>query len=153
MGRLASIHLAPAAGAPLASVPSVRAVPGRGLEGDRYFLQAGSFSDTPGTGRECTLIEAEALQALARELGLHLEPGATRRNLVTEGVALNHLVDREFTVGEVRLRGMRLCEPCKGLAAATGKPAVLPGLVHRGGLRCEVLSEGLLRVGDEVLPR
>lgn len=153
MGRLASIHLAPAAGAPPASVPSARAVPGRGLEGDRYFLLAGSFSDTPGTGRECTLIEAEALQALERELGLRLEPGAARRNLVTEGVALNHLVGREFTVGEVLLRGMRLCEPCKGLAAATGKPAVLPGLIHRGGLRCEILRGGVLRVGDEICVR
>jgi MOSC domain-containing protein YiiM len=150
MGRLVSIHLAAASGAPMVEVSAVRAWPGRGLEGDRYFLGTGSFSEKPGTGRECTLIEVEALEALARELDLTLAPGESRRNLVTEGVALNHLVGREFRVGGVRLRGMRLCEPCKGLALATGKPAILPGLIHRGGLRCEILSAGEIRVGDEV---
>ena len=150
MGRLLSIHIAPAAGAGLASVDAVKALPGRGLEGDRYCLGAGSFSGNPGTGRECTLIEMEAIRALEGELGLAIEAGEARRNLVTEGVALNHLVGREFSIGAVRLRGMRLCEPCKGLAALTGKPAILPGLIHRGGLRCEILSEGELRVGDPI---
>lgn len=150
MGRLVSIHLAAAAGSPMTSVTAVRTLPGQGLAGDRYCLGTGSFSQKPGTGRECTLIELEAIQALAVELGLRVEPALARRNLVTEGVALNHLVGREFQVGEVRLRGMRLCEPCKGLAAVTGQPAILPGLIHRGGLRCEILSEGEMRVGDEI---
>ena len=134
----------------MSEVRFARAVPGRGLEGDRYFLETGSFSEMPGTGRAVTLVEAEAIEALQRELGLGVAPGETRRNIVTMGVALNHLVDREFTVGEVRLRGMRLCEPCKGLAEMIGKPSILPGLIHRGGLRCEILSEGVIRVGDEV---
>lgn len=152
MGRLVSIHISPAAGAPMSSVEAILAHPGRGLAGDRYLLGTGSYSEQPGTGRECTLIELEALEALARELDLHVEPGLARRNLVTEGIALNHLVGREFTVGSVRLRGMRLCEPCKGLAAATGLPALLPGLIHRGGLRCEILSDGEMRVGDPIAP-
>jgi MOSC domain-containing protein YiiM len=152
MGRLVSIHVAAAAGEPMCSVEAVWAHPGQGLAGDRYRLGTGSYSGKPGTGRECTLIEVEAIQALARELDLPVEPGLARRNLVTEGVALNHLVGREFTVGTVRLRGTRLCEPCKGLAAATGLPAILPGLIHRGGLRCEILGEGELRVGDPVTP-
>ncbi|MBK8726274.1 MAG: MOSC domain-containing protein [Holophagaceae bacterium] len=122
--------------------------PGRGPLPARHRL----LLEQPGTGRECTLIELEALEALARELDLHVEPGLARRNLVTEGIALNHLVGREFTVGSVRLRGMRLCEPCKGLAAATGLPALLPGLIHRGGLRCEILSDGEMRVGDPIAP-
>lgn len=150
MGSLVSIHITKEAGAPMTAVEAVRAFPGRGLEGDRYLLGTGSFSEKPGSGRECTLIELEAIQALGRELDLHIEPGLARRNLVTEGVALNHLVGREFSVGKVRLRGLRLCEPCKTLAAVTGRPAILPGLIHRGGLRCEILSEGELRVGDLV---
>lgn len=150
MGRVVSIHIAAAAGLPMSSVKTVRAIPGRGLQGDRYFLGNGSFSEKPGTGRECTLIEIEAVQALARELDLHIEPGLARRNLVTEGVAVNHLVGREFSVGMVRLRGVRLCEPCKGLAAITGQPSILPGLIHRGGLRCEILSEGDIRVDDRI---
>ncbi len=150
MGRLVSIHISGAAGAPMQAVEAVRALPGLGLAGDRYQLGTGSYSGKPGTGRECTLIELEAPEALERELDLQVEPGLARRNLVTEGVALNHLVDREFTVGAVRLRGVRFCEPCKGLAEATGLPAILPGLIHRGGLRCEILSEGELRVGDPI---
>ncbi len=150
MPQVVSIHVTEQPRAPLREVPSVRALPGRGLEGDRYFLATGSFSGQPGTGRDVTLIEVEAIEALERELGLRIAPGETRRNLVTRGVALNHLVDREFTLGEVRLRGMRLCEPCKGLAERTGKPSILPGLIHRGGLRCDILSEGVIRVGDEV---
>jgi len=150
MAKVVSIHVASEARAPMREVQSVRAVPGKGLEGDRYFSGAGSFSQNSGTGREVTLIEAEALEALERELKLVVGRGESRRNLVTRGVALNHLVDREFTVGEVRLRGMRLCEPCKDLVKSTGQPSILPGLIHRGGLRCEILSEGMIRVGDAV---
>lgn len=150
MAKVVSIHIAAESQAPMREVQSARAVPGKGLEGDRYFSGEGSFSQNPGSGREVTLIEAEAVEALERELALVIDLGDTRRNIVTRGVALNHLVGREFTVGEVRLRGVRLCEPCKGLAEITGKPSILPGLIHRGGLRCEILSEGMLRVGDAV---
>ena len=150
MAKVVSICVAAASRAPMREVQSVRAVPGKGLEGDRYFSGAGSFSQNPGSGREVTLIETEAIEALERELNLIIGMGETRRNIVTRGVALNHLVDHEFTVGEVRLRGMRLCEPCKGLAEITGKPSILPGLIHRGGLRCEILSEGVVRAGDAV---
>lgn len=150
MATVVSIHVAPEAGAPMREVQSVRVVPGKGLEGDRYFSGAGSFSQNPGSGREVTLIEVEALEALERELKLIIGKGESRRNILTRGVALNHLVERDFTVGDVRLRGMRLCEPCQSLAKSTGQPGVLPGLIHRGGLRCEILSEGLIRAGDAV---
>jgi len=150
MAKVVSIHIAAESRAPMREVQSVHAVPGKGLEGDRYFSGVGSFSQNPGSGREVTLIEAEAIEALERELKLVVGRGESRRNIVTRGVALNHLVGREFTVGEVRLRGMRLCEPCKDLVEITGKPSILPGLIHRGGLRCEILSEGVVRAGDAV---
>ena len=149
-GRILAIHIAPTGEAPMIPVSGVRALAGLGLEGDRYALAQGSFSGNPGTGREVTLIEVEALRALVGELGLEVDPALTRRNLLTEGVALNHLVGREFRVGQARLRGMRLCEPCKTLARTSGKPAILPGLIHRGGLRCDILEGGEIRVGDEV---
>src|SRR5437016_5919811 len=88
----------------------VEAVSGQGLVGDRYALRAGTFSKPDHVDREVTLIELEAMEALAQETGIHLEPGQARRNLVTRGVPLNHLVGQEFTVGDVRLRGIRLCE-------------------------------------------
>ena len=103
-----------------------------------------------GTGREVTLIEDEALEALFDEAGLELAPGASRRNIVTRGVPLNHLVNREFCVGAVRLRGMRLCEPCLHLEHLTQMTGARRALVHRGGLRAEIVTEGVIRAGDAV---
>ncbi len=150
-GRIVSIHLTSAKAEPMESVAEVRAVPGRGLDGDRYFAGSGTFSDKPGPDRQVTLIEIEAIRALARDYAVEIEAGAARRNLVTEGAPLNHLVGREFEVGPVRLRGVRLCEPCPHLARLNGKDVrVREGLVHRGGLRAEILTEGVIRPGDPV---
>ena len=127
----------------------VRAVPGRGLEGDRYFSKTGTYSRHEGADRQITLIEVEALEALERDYRIQLDPGESRRNVATRGVAVNHLVGRRFRIGEVRLRGLRLCEPCSHMERLSGKP-VRSGLVHRGGLRAEILTEGVIRVGDPV---
>ena len=151
-GRLLAIYLAPEAAAPVVSTARVRALAGRGLEGDRYAHGVGTFSERPGA-RDVTLIETEALAEFAREYNHVLEPAESRRNLLTQGVRLNELVGREFTVGAVALRGLRLCEPCTHLARLTSAP-VLPGLVRRGGLYAEVLNDGDLAVGDliEIAP-
>lgn len=130
------------------SVEEVRAISGKGLEGDRYFNQTGTFSK-PQPDRELTLIEIEAIEALKVELGVELDPGSIRRNIVTSGVALSHLVGREFRIGEVKARGIKLCEPCSHLARLAHS-AVLPGLVHRGGLRAQILTDGTIRVGETV---
>ena len=143
-GHVTSIHIAPEKGAQPQAVTTVRAIAGQGLEGDRNCQAHGDKAF-----EAVTLIEAEALDALAREYGIRLGPGDSRRNIVTEGVPLNHLVGQEFTVGGVRLRGAELCEPCNYLASRT-HDRVLPGLIHRGGLRAEILTEGEIRVGDTV---
>lgn len=150
-GRVVSIHIAPKGGAPTRSVDSVRAVVGKGLEGDRYFAFSGTFSKKGGPEREVTLIESEAVEAAARDLDLKVDAGAIRRNLVTRGVALNHLVGREFRVGAARLKGIRLGEPCDHMEALSGVPGIRKALVHRGGLRAEILEGGLVRVGDIVV--
>jgi len=150
-GEVVSIHLIPAAGGASTSVPQAKALPGKGLEGDRYGAGIGTYSNKPGPSRELTLIEAEALEGLKRDDGLDLAPGASRRNVVTRGVALNHLVDREFFVGEVRAKGIRLCEPCERLASLSD-PKAHPGLIHRGGLRAQILTGGVIRAGDAIRP-
>ena len=149
--RLLGIYLAAQAAELPRSVGRVWALAGRGLEGDRYAAGSGTFSDRPGK-RDVTLIETEALQAYERESGKKLSAAETRRNLLTQGVRLNDLVDREFQVGAVRLRGLRLSEPCTHLARLT-HPETLGGLVHRAGLVAEVLSDGELRVGDEIVEK
>ena len=144
-----SINIARVASGPMEELAEVNAVAGRGLEGDRYFNKKGSFSETPGTGREVTMIESEAIDALARDYKMDLKPGDARRNIVTRGIALNHLINKEFRVGDVTMKGVRLNEPCNHLAELTdGK--VKQGLVHRGGLRCVIVTGGTIRVGDAV---
>lgn len=148
-GSVAGIYIAPQAAGPIVSLPEAEAIAGRGLKGDRYFAGEGTYSNTPGTGRQVTLIEQEALAAAARDYGIELEPGQSRRNIETVGVPLNHLVGREFMVGEVRLLGMRLNEPCAHLAKLSTR-GVVKALTHRGGLRADVLTGGTIRVGDVI---
>jgi MOSC domain-containing protein YiiM len=131
------------------SVEEVRAWPGRGLEGDRYFLKVGTYSAKDGADREITLVETEALEALLRDYGVALDPGETRRNVATRGVPLNHFVGQVFRVGGATARGLRLCEPCSHMEQLSGK-RIRAGLVHRGGLRAQILTEGVIRVGDAV---
>ena len=148
-GTVVSIQIAPVAEAAMASVKDVRAVRGKGLEGDRYAAKLGTYSKDPGSGRDVTLIESEAIEALQRDYHVELGAGESRRNIVTQGISLNHLVGKEFRVGEVVLRGTRLCEPCAHMEKLTVKGA-LRGLIHRGGLRAEIVKGGTIRVGDEV---
>ncbi len=131
----------PGDGNPAEKVATATAVAGKGLEGDRYF---GHDQDS-----QVTLIEAEAIDAMAKDGGLELEYDQARRNIVTRGVVLNDLVDKEFKVGAVTLRGARLSEPCQHLADLTDQ-AVVKGLIHKGGLKAQILTDGEIRIGDSV---
>jgi len=148
-GRVEFIHLAESEGDPMRTTDRIRVLAGIGLEGDRYASGRGHFSRTPGTGRALTLVEAEVLEHLRDSLGIALQPGEARRNVTTRGVALNELVGQRFRIGSLLCQGMRLCEPCKYLEEVIGKRLVDP-LLHRGGLRADVLEDGEIRIGDEV---
>ena len=143
-----AIYIARQAGAAMDALPQVRAVASAGLEGDHHFAASGA-ADERRPDREVTLIEEEALDALRRDYAIELGPGESRRNIVTRGVALNHLVGRRFVVGQATLEGMRLCEPCGHLEKLT-RPGVQKGLIHRGGLRARIVADGTIRVGDRV---
>lgn len=145
-GVLEGIWIAASAGEPAQRLESVRALAGRGLDGDRHVLGTGTFPSGP-PGSALTLIEAEVCESFDPPLSA----GEHRRNLVTRGIDLNGLVGREFAVGGVRCRGMRLCEPCRVLQGYADRP-VLRALVHRGGLRADLLEDGELRAGDPVRP-
>ena len=143
-GTIEAIAVAPAAEAPMELVDTAVAHAGRGLVGDRYHEAAGTFSNPQSNGHDLTLIEAEVVD----ELGL--PPAEARRNVVTRGIDLNALVGRRFRVGEAECVGRRLCEPCAQLQRLT-HPGILRDLVHRGGLRADVLADGAIRVGDPVM--
>lgn len=126
-------------------VKSVRAVPGKGLEGDRFFDERGKHDP----GRDVTLVEIEAIVAAGRDYGVEIGVGDTRRNVVVEGVPLNHLVGKEFKVGGVRMKGIRLCDPCVHLEKLT-KKGVKDALENRGGLNAQILVEGVVEAGAPV---
>jgi MOSC domain-containing protein YiiM len=144
-GRVEGIFITGEHGELPRPVERVRALAGRGLDGNRYF-----FDDAP-PGRAVTLIAAEAVEALASEHGISLEPGATRRNVLTRGIDVNALVGKRFRIGDVECEGVELCEPCEHLQSLT-KPGIIKGLVHRGGLNADILSDGKISVGDAVVP-
>lgn len=150
-GVVRAICVAPAARAPMACVAEVRAVAERGLEGDRYFLGTGSFSRWAGTGRNVTLVEEEALEAVRAGTGIDLSGGRSRRNIVTAGVRLAALNGRKFRIGDAVMRGTRECAPCKHLERLT-EPGVEAALKGRGGLRAEILQGGVIHVGDIIEP-
>jgi MOSC domain-containing protein YiiM len=150
MSRVVEILIAPSPSEPCRAVTAARAIPGRGLEGDRYALGLGTFSKHPQVADgELTLIQREFIEHFAATSGQNFTSQDARRNVVTMGVDLNALVNCEFMVGPVRVRGLRWCEPCNYLAKQT-TPEVLRGLVHRGGLRAQILTAGEIRVGDVI---
>ncbi len=142
VGRVAGLLVAPEAEAPLVRVDTVLALAGSGLEGDRYATEGGTFSG-PGRGYQLTLVQAEALDAV----GLSWEEA--RRNIVTRGIELNGLVGRRFRIGSVECIGRRLAEPCAHLEKLT-RPGLLRPLVHRAGLRADILVGGTIQLEDEV---
>jgi MOSC domain-containing protein YiiM len=147
-GIVEHIHIASTAGGPVVGLGSVNATAGVGLEGDRYARREGTWPDNRSS-RDLTLIEAESIESLAREHDINLAPGETRRNITTRGVRLNELVGKEFWIGGVLARGTKLCEPCEYLQGHVGKPILKP-LIHRAGLRADLLSSGRIAVGDRI---
>ncbi len=143
-GIVEAILIAPAAEALMRPAARVAAIADRGLRGDRYAGGLGTFSDPGVPGHDLTLVEGEVLE----ELGL--SAGDARRNLVTRGVRLDALIGRAFSVGEVVCAGRRRCEPCAHLQRVTGRAGILRELVHRGGLRADILKGGAIALGDRV---
>jgi hypothetical protein len=143
-GVVAALLVAPDAEAPLARVEAAVALAGHGLEGDRYARGAGTFSGSEGNGHELTLVAAETLEGI-------LSWEEARRNVVTRGIDLNALIGRDFTIGSVVCRAQRLAEPCAHLERLT-EPAILRPLVHRAGIRADILVGGPIAAGDRIAP-
>lgn len=147
-GRVEVIARAERATGEMRTTERAWALAGRGLEGDRYAAKAGTFTPANETARgyDLTLIEAEALDSLSLPEGGSLGYAEARRNIVTRGIDLNALVGRRFRVGGAECLGQRLCEPCAHLERLTTQ-GTLKGLIHRGGLRADVLSDGEVTTG------
>ncbi|WP_188149729.1 MOSC domain-containing protein [Teredinibacter waterburyi] len=149
--QVEEIIIAETAGGEMVAQQSAELVAGQGIVGDRYFSSQGTFSDLllESQDFEVTLIEQEEIEAFNEAAGLDYSASDFRRNIVTRGVRLNDLEGREFSVGEVRLRGVRLCEPCGYLAGRIGK-VVLKHMMHKAGLRAQIITGGFISQGDAI---
>ncbi len=149
--KVTGIYISPEAEAPMQSMNEARLQAGRGIVGDRYYLDKGTFSEQLKDSRdwEVTLIESEQITWFNQTTGLDIGHGALRRNIVMEGIDLNEMVGRRLQIGEVMLEGIRLCEPCAHIAKLVTKE-VLQEMVHRAGLRAMIISGGTVKVADPV---
>lgn len=143
-GTVEAVAIADRKEGPVVLVDAAEALPGLGLAGDRYAAGAGTFA-SPADGAALTLVAAEVLESFVPPL----TADEHRRNLVTRGVDLDALIGRRFTVGAVLCEGRRPAEPCAHLQRLADRP-LLRELVHRGGLRADILGEGTISVGDAV---
>ena len=151
-GKIEHLFLTAAMSQPMTAQTALTALAGRGTEGDRYTLATGTYSKKPEPGRQVTLVEGEVLDRLKRDHGLIVRPEDCRRNVVTRGIELNPLVGRELMVGPVRVMVHRLCQPCRYIEKLLNQPGLYERWWDYGGLRCEILDGGTIRVGDAVRP-
>lgn len=150
-GTVEAIYRFADSGAPGEALKSALLIAGVGMEGDRYALGKGHFQSDGRWGQALTLVEAEAIEALASEHGVVMAPIDARRNILTRSIDLNALIGERFRIGGALCQGSRLAEPCAWLQKTTPK-GMLRGLVHRGGLRADILEDGKIEPGDEILP-
>ncbi len=151
-GKVVRIFIATEDGEPMIAIPSVRALSGLGLEGDRYAKGVGAHSASKRvTQRHVTFISLEAIRDANAELNEAFEPNETRRNILTSGINLAQLVGKEFTVGNVKMRGVEICEPCARPSKLANKPRFINAFRgHRGGIRAEILNTGTINVDDAI---
>ena len=134
--------------APMKKVEQLYALAGRGIEGDRYFLGTGTHSKSPEPGRQVTLIKSEVLESLKNKLEINVKPEESRRNILTQGIEINDLIGTEFYVGTVRLRAHRITQPCLYLEKLLDQPGLYKELWDKGGISCEILSDGVIKERD-----
>ena len=133
----------------MTALAEARLVAGVGIEGDRYATKLGRYSTSHHIDRQVTLMEAEVLEAIARDRSIELAPHEHRRNLTTRGVPLGHLVGEYFRIGECVLYGGRLNVPCLYLENVTGKKVFKP-LLNRSGLNCRIVVGGIIHMKDRI---
>jgi MOSC domain-containing protein YiiM len=152
-GKVEAIFISNASARPMESIHEAALHIGKGIVGDRYYNDTGTFSEQLKglPDKEVTLIAAEEVDRFNSDYKVSLGYSDLRRNIITRGVDLNELVDKEFDIASVRLKGIRLCEPCATLAESLGVE-VLKGFVHKAGLRASIIKEGSIQTGDELSP-
>ncbi len=157
MAKISAIYICPEKGAPMVSVPKVRAYALRGLEGDRFFLGTGTYSGKPNKGkpnqyvRDVTFISSQAMIDANLKMKSPMLPEETRRNIIVDGdVDLLGLIERNFVFGSVQFRGFEDCTPCKLPGNMVDKNDFIVAYQACGGLRARIVTDGFISVGDQI---
>ena len=145
MGKVLEIGIASIKGGKIQSVTNVDAVKGKGLLNDRKFRE--------NNDKKCqiTLIEIENIKNFNNISSTNISPIDFRRNIITENIRLNKMIGMEFFIGKVKLKAHDLCRPCKYLQDKLKQENFIKEFLHKGGLRCEILSDGKINVGDNII--
>ena len=142
MNKIINIGIAHKKGNPIIKTDSVEVIKGKGIVDDR------KFNENNQKERQITLIEIENINYFNNISKTNIDPLNFRRNIITENIRLNSLVGKEFLVGNVKLRGHDLCRPCKYLQDKLKQGNFIKEFLHKGGLRCEILTNGKINIGD-----
>ena len=124
------------------SLNEVEAIAGKGLINDKHF------KDGNEVRCQITLIEIENINYYNRISNTTIPAISFRRNIITEEIELNELVGKEFIIGEVRVKAHDLCRPCKYLEESLKQKNIVKEFLRKGGLRCEILTNGKIFIGD-----
>ena len=144
MAKVIEIAISDSPKGQMQSVNNVETIPGKGLVNDRHFKE--------NNDKRCqiTLIEIENINFYNKISRTSLPAINFRRNIITEGILLNELVGNEFFIGQVKVKAHDLCRPCKYLQKSLNQENFVKVFLRRGGLRCEILTNGKIFVGDEI---
>ena len=144
MSYVSNICITTESGEKMQEIKSVQVIANQGIVNDRYFKENNDKNN------QITLIESENVDYYNKISGTNLIPTDFRRNIITKGISLNKLVGKEILIGEVRLKVHDLCEPCRYLQELLGEKHLVKKLLNRGGLRCELLTNGNINVNDPI---
>ena len=145
MGKVLEIGISENKSSKIVNVNEVEAIKGKGLVGEKHFKEDNK--------KRCqiTLIEIECINHYNKITGTAIPAINFLRNIITEGIQLNELVDKEFFIGAVKVKAHDLCRPCKNLQESLQQKNTVKELLHTGGLRCEILSSGKICVDDQII--
>ena len=144
MSEVFKICITEKSGENMQEVNSIKVLANKGILNDRYF------NENNDKDIQITLIESENIDYVNEISSVHIPYINFRRNIITKGIKLNELVNKEFSIGEVKIKGHRLCDPCKYLQDKLKDENLVKKLVNRGGLRCEILSTGVITLNDHI---
>ena len=144
MSKIIEIGIAKESNKEVEKVKSIEVVVGKGIKGDRYF------HDVNDERKQLTLIESENIDYYNKTFNTNFTYLEFRRNLVTQNIQLNNLIGKKLSIGEIKIKAHDLCRPCKSLQQKLGKDNIIKEFLRRGGLRCEILNSGAIKIGDNI---